>query len=276
MGVSLEKLQQDAPQLVSTVSMVKQISTENGLDPNHNTAAVVATFDLSGSNEMGSNRNYSGGLMQRVGDLALSAGFAFDDDGEVPFSYFHDRAIDLGNITPATSHGFVERTWRNHSMGGTRYMAALDWIIDSVGLSGVDLGRTSDPLEVRASAPHPAFAIFATDGEPTDSHGDIYEKLRRMSQLPIFVQFIGVGNHDFQFLKTLDTLEGRLIDNAGFFDSKDVISGAPAPQKKLFGRRHNSAETPVNASVEEKILRSMLSEFTQYYPQARSRGLIQA
>ena len=273
MGVSLEKLQQTAPHLVETVSMVKQISTDNGLNPDVNTAAVVATFDLSGSNEMGGNRNYSGGLMQRVGDYALAAAFAFDDDGEVPFSYFHSNAIDLGNITPETSKGFVERTWQKYPMGGTSYLSALDWIIGSVGLSDVDLGRRGDPLSIKASAPHPAFAIFATDGEPSDRQEDIEEKIRRMSQLPIFLQFIGVGNHNFQFLKTLDKLGGRLIDNAGFFDSKDVLAGN-GPAKKRFGFRREQQD----GAVDEKalMLNALLSEFPSYYKAARSKGLIAA
>ncbi len=270
MGVNLEKLQREAPELVSAVTMVRHISNEYGLDPDVDTAAVLATFDLSGSNEMGNNRNYSGGLMQRVGNLAMAAGFTFDDDGEVPFSYFHSRAIDLGNITPATSQGFVERTWRQHDMGGTNYSSALDWIVDSVGLGDVDLGRPGDPLEVKATADYPAFAIFASDGEPQDSREAINEKLRRMSQLPIFVQFIGVGSHDFKYLKTLDKLDGRLEDNAGFFDAKEVLAGEAQPKKRFSLRR----ETVNNVSEEELMMRAMLREFPDYYRKAKARGLI--
>lgn len=259
MGVNMTKLQDEAPQLVSTVNMVKEISTAKGLNPDTNTAAVLATFDLSGSNEMGSNRNYSSGLMQEVGDLCLASGFAFDDDGEVPFSYFHNHAIDLGNVTPATSQGFVANTWRQHPMGGTSYLAALDWIVQSVGLGDVDLGRRGESLEVKMQTPYPAFAIFATDGEPQDSEAAIEERLRRISQLPIFVQFVGVGNHRFSFLKKLNNLRGTLLDSVGFFDSKDVLNS----------RR---ARTPEDRK--RLMLSALLSEFPKYYGNARRVGLI--
>lgn len=89
MGVSLTKLQAEAPHLVDLTKKARTISLDKGLDPDKNTAAVVAIFDSSPSNEMGRNRNYSSGLMGKVGDMVLAAGFTFDDDGSVPFGYFN-------------------------------------------------------------------------------------------------------------------------------------------------------------------------------------------
>jgi len=70
-----------------------------------------------------------------------------------------------------------------------------------------------------------------------------------MSQLPIFVQFVGVGPHRFEYLRNLDDLGGRLIDNAGFFDSKD-------------------------ARDTKGMLEGLLNEFPTYLKAARASGLV--
>ena len=38
----------------------------------------------------------------------------------------------------------------------------------------------------------------------------------------MFVQFVGIGKEDFPFLRKLDELPGRLIDNAGFMQVNDL------------------------------------------------------
>ncbi|MBP7806964.1 VWA domain-containing protein [Candidatus Saccharibacteria bacterium] len=277
MGVSLAKIEMEAPHLVQAFELTRAVSLEKGLDPENSTAAVMATFDVSYSNESGGNRNYSSGQMQRIGDLVLAAGFTFDDDGEVPFSYFSHDVRDKGSITPRESRGFVERTWASElkRSNGTRYLEALDWIVDTAGYSGVNLGRSNEPLRVRATAEYPAFAIFATDGEPNDHEDRIKERLVRMSQLPIFVQFVGVGEHDFDFLETLDEMGGRLIDNAHFFDAKKVLDKAPdAEKRRFFGLLKAKKQPSSSADAQERVLNAMLHEFPQYYRKARAIGLI--
>ena len=71
-----------------------------------------------------------------------------------------------------------------------------------------------------------------------------------MSQLPIFVQFVGVGTHNFQFLRELDDLDGRLVDNADFFDAKDANYD------------------------QSRMLELMLGEFPEYYANAKRAGLV--
>lgn len=265
MGVSFEKLQQEAPHLVSLAKNVQQVSLAKGLDPSANPAAVVAILDTSPSNEkmvypdgrVSRNRNYSSGLVPQLSDLVLAAGFTFDDDGSVPLGYFNRNAYDAGNVTPATSQGFVERTYHTYLGSYTNYLAALQWIVRQVDeFAGINLGRGSTPLSVKFRASMPLFAIFVTDGEPTDDQRAIVEYIRRMSQLPIFIQFVGVGvDNNFAFLKSLDSsVPGRLIDNCGFF---------------------NAMELGVDGSVSmDAVLSALLNEFPTYYREARRVGLI--
>lgn len=272
MGVSLDKLQREAPHMVNLVKAVEKASFAKGLDPNKSPAAVVATFDSSPSNEMGRNKNYTSGLMGKVGDLVLAAGYTFDDDGKVPVSYFNNTVHSIGDIEPQQSQGLVDRTYRQNWGGGTSYMSALRWIVESVDeFKHIDLGRPNDPLEVKFAAPYPVFAIFVTDGEPTDSKLEIIEYIKRISQLPIFIQFVGVGiENDFAFLKSLNNLKsGRLIDNCGFFNAMEVLG---QKKKRFGGLGGTSVLTP--EQEQDAVLDALLNEFPDYYVEAPKLGLI--
>lgn len=271
MTVSFDKLESEAPGMVSLVKEVKRVSLAKGLDPDTNKAAVVAIFDSSPSNEMGKNRNYTSGLMGRVGNMVLAAGFTFDDDMSVPVAYFNYSAQGIGDITPAESEGLIDRTWRQHEGGGTNYLAALRWILSQVDeFAGIDLGAPGTPLEVKFTAPYPLFAIFVTDGEPTDDQQMIIELIRRMSQLPIFIQFVGVGpDNDFRFLESLNSkVTGRLIDNVGFFNATEVLG---AKKRNFLGRSGSSLSPDEERAA---VLDELLNEFPSYYPEARQIGLI--
>lgn len=259
MGISLDKVEREAPHMVSLVKQVGVSLEKRGLNPDLYKAAVLATFDHSGSTEMGSNRLYTDGTMQSVADIAFAAGLTFDDDGSVPVSLFDNNVTSLGELDLSNCKGFLDQHSR-YRFGGTSYEAALRWLVEEAGYGNVNLegsgggglfGRkgSGGSLEVRATAAYPTYAIFVTDGEPQDPR-QTEQYLRLMSQLPIFVQFVGVGTHNFEFLKGLDDMDGRFIDNANFFDAKDA------------------------GNDQSKMLELMLGEFPDYYVEARNKGLI--
>lgn len=265
MGVDLSKL---SPEMRENVNLVKTVSLAKGINPDSDKAQVVATFDFSGSTEMGSNKLYSDGTMESINLLAAAAGFTFDDDGQIPASLFHNWVIDLGNIDPGNYDGFINRASKANSMGGTQYLPALRWIVETVGLGDVDLGRPGDSLFVRQQLPVAVYAYFVTDGEPTDDKEQIRAYLRLMSQLGIFVQFIGVGDHRFTFLKEINNLSGTLIDNCGFFDAKDVLGNRKTARRGLFGR--SSAPQAFDEGMKRLMLEKMLEEFPSFYRKART------
>lgn len=254
--VSLDKVKQDAPHLVSLVKATQTVVLKKGFDPAHNKAAVVGSLDDSGS----AQPLYRSGEMQRVADMIFAAGLVFDDDGEMPVSFFNSRVQDLGNITLSNCKGFIER--QRPEWGGTSYVSALEWVIKTAGFRTSDIAhsrssggglfglgkRSGSSLSVKATAPYPTFAVIVTDGEPSDGQAAA-DLLTRMSQLPIFVQWIGVGSNNFRYLRQLDELGGRLIDNAGFFDAKE-------------------------ARNDSDMLSGLLSEFPDYVVKARQVGLI--
>ena len=256
MGVSLDKVQEQAPHMVSLVKQVGVSLEKKGLNPDLYKAAVVATLDHSGS----AKGLYSQGLMQNVMNLGFAAGLLFDDDGEVPVSLFDSGVSELGDMSLGNCVNFVDQH-QKYGWGLTDYVKGLRWIVETAGFDP-NIGNSGGggffrknsgggPLSVKGTAPYPTYALFVTDGEP--NHGtedDIRNYLTQMSQLPIFVQFIGVGSNNFKFLESLDDLDGRLIDNANFFDAKSVNNDQNA------------------------MLELMLGEFPDYYALARQAGLI--
>jgi hypothetical protein len=253
MGISLTKVQEEAPHLVSLVKATTVSLRKIGIDPEANKAAVLAIFDDSGS----AQGLYNSGEIQRVADMAFAAGLVFDDDGEVPAAFFSNTVKDLGSVNLGNCKDFIAN--QRPRWNGTEYAKALRWIIEQAGFANVDLSTNGSSggffhkskagtQSVKATAPYPTFAIFVTDGQPQDP-AETKALLTAMSQLPIFVQFVGVGGASFAFLESLDELEGRFIDNAGFFDSKD-------------------------ASGQQEMLAGLLNEFPEYYQKARAQGLI--
>ncbi|HEY8886220.1 MAG TPA: VWA domain-containing protein [Candidatus Microsaccharimonas sp.] len=248
MAVSLTKVRDEAPHLVSLVKETNRIVTGLGVDLSVDKAAVIAVIDDSGS----AQPLFKSGEIQRVADLSFAAGLAFDDDGSMPVSFFNNYVQDLGEITLSNCSGFIAK--QKPQWGGTSYVSALKWIIGQAGYSNVDLGKSGGglfggKLSAKAHAEYPTFAIFITDGEPGDGPA-ASELLKLMSQLPIFVQFIGVGPARFPYLEKLDDLKGRFIDNAGFFDAKKAKGDQTA------------------------MLQGLLNEFPDYLKKAKSAGLI--
>lgn len=67
----------------------------------------------------------------------------------------------------------------------------------------------------------PLYVLFITDGSNFDrSSTDM--AIIKSSHLPIFWQFVGIGNSSFEYLEELDTMKGRYIDNANFINLTDI------------------------------------------------------
>ncbi|MFZ1301893.1 MAG: VWA domain-containing protein [Candidatus Microsaccharimonas sp.] len=265
----VEEVNAQAPHLSGMFTESAKIVLRKGLNPDHFNAAVVASLDDSYS----AQGLYASGEMQSATDMAFTAGFLFDDDGSVPVSFFSNDTKDLGEVTIGTVKGFVAR--QKPRWNGTSYVAALRWVIEQAGYSHIDLRNpltaaapassggflgfgkrpvaspTEGPLTVKATTAVPTFAIIFTDGDPQDKE-ETEKLLRQMSQLPIFVQWIGVGDFKFTFLTKLNDLEGGLIDNSGFYDIKKA------------------------GGNQTKVLEGLLNEFPDYVNKAKQLGLITA
>lgn len=195
-AISLEKVEQQAPGLVSLYKKASVSLVKNGMEGQR--AAVYLVLDRSGSMEA----FYRRGEMQRLAEQILGLSAHLDDDGFVPLFLFDHQVHPPVAVSLNAYSGQVERTnIALGRMGGTAYAPAIEAVVDH------HLGTAPGT---------PALVIFQTDGEPQDRRA-AEAALRVAANLPIFWQFVGFGHARLDFLQNLDTLHGRTVDNAGFF-----------------------------------------------------------
>lgn len=181
------------------------MSKDNKIDMTKHVARVALAMDYSGSM---SNLFRNGSVQETVSRL-LPIALRFDDNGELESWLFSNGSERLAAVTKDNYSTYVRKVMNkaNMSMGGTNYAPVLKEMVSYY--------KDIEPSEV------PAFIIFITDGENSDTFAT-NAVIKELSEYNIFVQFIGIGDEDFDYLKSLDGMEGRKHDNTGFTAVKDM------------------------------------------------------
>ncbi|GAA0704598.1 VWA domain-containing protein [Kitasatospora atroaurantiaca] len=232
--VTADTVAEHAPDLVSLVKTAGVSLTKRGLGSER--AAVYLVLDHSGSMQW----YYDQGTVQNLAEQALGLAVNLDDDGTVPVVFFNDTAYKPQDARIGAHHGIIDALRRsgNVKWGGTRYAPAMRRVIDA------HRGQAT-----------PAFVIFQTDGACSDQD-ETAELLHESAAMPIFWQFVGFGSQDsieFTFLRTLNQLRGRVVDNAGF------CAAGPDPRQLT------------DADLYDRLL----DEYPQWLAAARTAGIVQ-
>lgn len=181
------------------------MSKSNKVDMTKHAARVALAMDYSGS----MSGMFSSGAVQDVVTRLLPIALKFDDNGELESWLFSNGYERLQSVTVNNYENYVEDVMCNArmSMGGTNYAPALKDIVKYY--------KDKHPSTT------PSFIIFITDGDNSDkSNTDAV--VREISNYNMFVQFVGIGNDSFSYLRELDNLSGRIHDNTGFIAVKDM------------------------------------------------------
>ncbi|MGP2438081.1 vWA domain-containing protein [Streptomyces sp. JW3] len=236
-AISLSKVQESAPALVSLYKSAGVSLTKHGLDGER--AAVYLVIDYSGSMKP----YYKDGSVQALADRVLSLSAHLDDDGTVPVVFFSTDVDAVTDIALADHQGRIDRIVAGLGhMGKTAYHLAMDAVIDHY----LDSGSTA-----------PALVVFQTDGGPINRLA-AERYLCKAARLPLFWQFIGFGDPDskqFDYLRKLDDLpvpRKRVVDNAGFFHA------GPDPR------------TVSDADLYDRLV----GEFPKWLVDARAKGIV--
>lgn len=220
---------------------VLDLSKDLGL--NHQKAQVVLALDYSIS--MGNL--YNSGQVQELVERLLPIGMAFDDNGEVDFYLFHDGVIKLPEpLAEGNIPGYInDKVRTKYNMGGTNYAPVIKQITKDFGkkkgLLGMGGYQTTD---------YPVYVIFITDGQNGD-RAEAEAAIKEAAKTGIFFQFVGIGRETFSFLRKLDTMDGRNIDNANFFSVENLSS-----------------------KTDDELYKLLLTEFPAYVHEARVKQLI--
>lgn len=192
---------------------VLNLKKDRGIDGQK--ARVVFCVDYSGS----MSGLYRSGKVQKVLERLFPVAMAFDDDQSMEFYLFQNDyrrcpAVKLSNVDSYIDEIVMKQ---DYEMGGTSYSPVLKKAIKPMTESGWFLGFGSSRKKLDA----PVYVIFLTDGE-CDDKSATYEIVKDLSSTGTFIQFIGIGNDQFNTLQKLDDLTGRALDNADFFPINDI------------------------------------------------------
>jgi hypothetical protein len=233
--ISLEKkIAAAAPHLVSLAKKA-QVSLEKNQLANVK-ARVALVLDASGS----MNGQYSRGRVQEVVNRLLPMAVHFDDDGELDCWAFGAKSCQLSAVSLGNHQDYINTEdggWRNWSVGQriNDEPKVIRQVIDYYKQSG---DRT------------PVYVMFISDGGVHENRA-ITKLIVEAAQLPVFWQFVGIGGNSYGILEKLDTMEGRVVDNCGFFALDDL---------------HDISE--------EALYDKLMAEFPGWLKEARAKGII--
>ncbi|PBC38545.1 hypothetical protein CJ179_38780 [Rhodococcus sp. ACS1] len=161
-------------------------------------AEAVLIADYSGS----MHRDYANGTVQKIVERALGFSLQIDIDGKIPVIRFGSDVFEPVEVTMANYQNVTATQLTKGMMGSTNLAAALRVLLDEAAV-------TESPI----------FAVIVTDGAP-DSEAAVETLVRQLSHYPVFLKFVSI--QPVSFLKKLDKLPGRLVDNVNSQHISDV------------------------------------------------------
>ena len=206
--------------VISLSKCVVNLSKNLRIDLGATRAKVVVVLDYSGS----MTTLYRNGTVQSTLDRLVPLGLTFDDNGEIDVFLFETgfrrfEAMDLSNYSDYVTN-IINRS--GYSMGGTNYAPVLRAILEGYNeRQGGFMGFGSRSVPPIVDNGDPTFILFITDGDNADKT-NTDRIIRKASEMNVFIQFIGIGSGRFNYLMSLDDMEGRKRDNTGFSSMLDL------------------------------------------------------
>jgi hypothetical protein len=231
--VNLEK------HVVNLSKTVINLSKKAEVDLSALTSKVVVVLDHSGS----IMDLYEDGTVQETLTRLVPLGLTFDDNGEIDVYLFQNDYKNFEGMNVNNYENYVRDVINRsgYSYGGTEYAPVLNAIINGGkhqavvkdkkrGLFGLKF--TTSRVETVKDDPIvddvcPTFILFITDGDNArEDRSKTDELLRQASDKNVFIQFIGIGDRKFEYLRKLDDLDGRVRDNTGFTQMSSLRSAS--------------------------------------------------
>lgn len=207
--------------IVNLSKSIVNLSKKHEIDLGSSIARVVVALDYSGS----MSNLYSNGTVQRTLNKLVPMGLKFDDNGELEVYIFSNDYKYITTMTIDNYEDYVKKHIQRSGMrmGGTSYEPVLSAIVNEMCLTSKKKGLLSSIFGKKEKQTQngsddsnvPVFIIFITDGENSDKH-ETDKIIRESANHNVFIQFVGIGDERFDYLRKLDDLDGRKCDNTGF------------------------------------------------------------
>lgn len=197
----------EKPSILSKIDLRKnlvQITLEKK-KLTHVVARVGIVLDITGSMQT----LYRNGTVQEVVERILAVACKFDDNATLDVWVYDTHFSRMPSVTEKDFDQYVQKHILNnndiHKFGRNNEPPVMEDVIRK--------------YTEEEDSPTPVFIIFINDGGVVKA---IKKVIMNAAIQPIFWQFVGIGNSDFEVLKGLDTMEGRIVDNANFFHLDDI------------------------------------------------------
>lgn len=210
-------------------------------------ARVALVIDISGS----MSNQYSSGAVQAFLERIVPVASRLDDDGKLDVWFFGSTFKRTTSVRETNVDGYIKKEC------GEMKRALLVFKMPSLML---ELGGgNNEPPVIRdvikkyaQEEPRslPTFIVFLSDGGVTDESG-IKKAVIDAAKYPIFWQFVGLAGSNYGILERLDTMSGRIVDNANFFHVDDL-----------------------GKITDEQLYERLLNEFPIWMKQSRAKGLL--
>ncbi len=157
---------------------------------------VIVLLDHSGSMAT----DYRSGLVQKLLERTLGFGLQIDTDGAIEVIPFDSRVWATVTVGLNDYQQAVHAVFRPDQMGLTNLAAALEQVRDVAG-------RTREPI----------VCIVITDGDPYDGRSEQKSKeaataaVVDLARYPVWLKMLAL--RDVPYLRQLDDMDGRLVDN---------------------------------------------------------------
>ncbi len=198
-------------------------------------ARVGIVLDVTGSMQT----MYRNGTVQEVVERILAVASKFDDNGTLDVWVYDTHFSRLPSVSEKDFDLYVKRHIMDnntiHKFGRNNEPPVMEDVIQK--------------YTVEEDAATPVFIIFINDGGVVKP---IKKVITAAAIQPIFWQFVGIGDSDFEVLKKLDTMEGRIVDNANFIHLEDISA---VSDEMLYDQLLNEFPSWLKAAKEKRIIR---------------------
>lgn len=203
-------------------------------------ARIVLVIDKTGS----MYPEFQSRLVHRVVERMVPVATQLDDDGSLEAYLYAVKFAKLPDLHVADLEEWQETYLHLDGKHGGIDYKKIGGYNDEIPI----LKEVISTVDARAGKP--TLVLFFTDGG-FGKRREITKLMSMASSLPIFWQFVGIGRNDYGLLTTLDEMEGRVVDNVGFFALDDID-------------RVDDAE----------LYRRLLGEFPDWLTAARTAGIL--
>ncbi|MEU5398242.1 VWA domain-containing protein [Streptomyces sp. NPDC005963] len=216
-------------------------------------ARVILVLDASGSMASLYTRGTVADVVERMAAVAAE----LDDDGDMQAWTFATNPAQLPDLTLGELPEWLRLHVRVGQLGFFRRKPKRGLEPGQVDMRDVGIQNEEQKViaEIRTFVRHnpvpvPTLVLFFSDGG-IQRNVEIEKELREAVDEPVFWQFVGLGQSNYGILSRFDTMQGRRVDNVGFFTVDDMEH---MPDTELYDR--------------------LLSEFPSWITSAEQAGIL--